>query len=896
MDINKYLIIINDKEKTTEIEKIDTNSQSKIVVKFYGNETVYTYKKENILVLNNPNQIEPNDYLIYLNDICLFGISKIVDFTNYVRISYDNGRISIYRKNKLKFVKNSLSDKKSKKVLEYLKNIAQNVDSENDFLHNQYEKVKQLNENSILSKYLNPKAINKSEDKELIIFPFGFNLSQETATANALTSQVSIIEGPPGTGKTQTILNILANIVIDNKTVAVVSNNNTAIMNVFEKLESYELSFISAFLGKKENKLEFIKNQKSKYPRFTDTKNTINKLKKEIIQDTSNMKKMLSVKNKLALSIQELEELSIEKIHFNKLYNEHIVNPDKNMALLGKNSEEMLLLWADFEQLEKRNKKINLFFKIKLLIKYGVFTLKFYKYSLDQIILFLQNSFYFHKEKELQNHITKLEKTLHDYNFDQALNEHRTKSMNLFKLSLSKRYNLRNQRKIFSDDSLLKEFTSFIREYPVILSTTHSLRNCTGQNYLYDYLIIDEASQVDIVSGALSLSCAKNVIVVGDLKQLPHIVNSKSKNTIESIFNSYALNKAYHYTNNFLFSMSTVFKDAPKTLLKEHYRCHPKIIGFCNKKFYNNELVILTKEKKEADIPLFLYNTTPGNHARGKYNQRQVDVISSEILPNIECNDIGIISPFRDQVNKLNSEVGSIDGIAIDTVHKFQGREKNIVIITTVVDKENEFADDSNLLNVAISRAVDTLYVVVSDNEKNNNMKDLVNYIKYNNLEIRESSIYSIFDLLYKNYAPFLNQYLKKMKNESEYKSENLMNIIIEKVLGEVEFQHLDKIAQISLNRIIKDTSLLLNDELKFVNNSWSHLDFLIYNKVSKETVLAIEVDGYAFHENNPEQLKRDKLKDNILLKYNIPIIRFTTNGSEEERKLTDKLNMILFS
>src|SRR3546814_6348193 len=59
------------------------------------------------------------------------------------------------------------------------------------------------------------------------IYPFGVNESQLKAVENAFTSQISLIEGPPGTGKTQTILNIIANIVIRGKTVAILSNNNT---------------------------------------------------------------------------------------------------------------------------------------------------------------------------------------------------------------------------------------------------------------------------------------------------------------------------------------------------------------------------------------------------------------------------------------------------------------------------------------------------------------------------------------------------------------------------------------------------------------------------------------------------------------------------------------------
>lgn len=63
---------------------------------------------------------------------------------------------------------------------------------------------------------------------------------------------ISVIQGPPGTEKTQTILNIICNTVIKNKRVLVVSNNNSAIDNVNEKLNSLENLFnFSARLGSK---------------------------------------------------------------------------------------------------------------------------------------------------------------------------------------------------------------------------------------------------------------------------------------------------------------------------------------------------------------------------------------------------------------------------------------------------------------------------------------------------------------------------------------------------------------------------------------------------------------------------------------------------------------------
>lgn len=68
-----------------------------------------------------------------------------------------------------------------------------------------------------------------------------------------------------------------------------------------------------------------------------------------------------------------------------------------------------------------------------------------------------------------------------------------------------------------------REFTDFIADYPAVLSTCHSLRSSVTDGYLLDYLISDEASQVDPLVAGLALSCCRNLIVVGDTRQLSPI-------------------------------------------------------------------------------------------------------------------------------------------------------------------------------------------------------------------------------------------------------------------------------------------------------------------------------------------------------------------------------------
>jgi superfamily I DNA and/or RNA helicase len=119
---------------------------------------------------------------------------------------------------------------------------------------------------------------------------------------------------------------------------------------------------------------------------------------------------------------------------------------------------------------------------------------------------------------------------------------------------------------------------------------------------------------------------------------------------------------------------------------------------------------------------------------------------------NFDKNETGIIAPYKNQVKATANQV---DGIDVDTVHKFQGKEKDNIIISTVDDEISDFADDPYLINVAVSRAKKKLILVVTGNEqsKESNIIDLINYIEYNNFEVIDSQIYSIFDYLYKQYS-----------------------------------------------------------------------------------------------------------------------------------------------
>ena len=230
--------------------------------------------------------------------------------------------------------------------------------------------------------------------------------------------------------------------------------------------------------------------------------------------------------------------------------------------------------------------------------------------------------------------------------------------------------------------------------------------------------------------------------------------------------------------------------------------------------------------------------------------------------------------------------------VDVATVHKFQGREKNDIILSTVDDTITEFSDDPNLLNVVISRAKKQLILVVADQEQpaGSNIADLIGYIRYNNCDVQHSKISSVFDYLYSQYTESRLEYLKRHKRISEYDSENLMYALIQDELKNCGNVALGVVCHQPLQLLFRDCSRMNAEEQRFVNTGLSHIDFLIFNKVSKEPMLAIEVDGFHYHKDGTKQAERDKLKNHILEVYGLPLVRFSTNGSGEKEKLREKI------
>lgn len=908
MNTRKYMIIVKEEIQTSRIRSCNYNNVTHKWDVEYMNGGKYSFAYGSLQKLKEPTVLNPNMYHISRDGHDLFKIEAIYVFrdnsgASYWHICFEDGSERDYPESELNIVESCLNQSEAANVFQYIKQIStlsnlRNEETREKLLEKKFQSIDFVGEDVALAQYLNPSKDRVNAKRPCTpIFPFGCNNSQYKAVKNAMENQISVIQGPPGTGKTQTILNIIANILVQGKTVQIVSNNNSATENVYEKLSSpkYNLGFIAATLGKAENKEKFIQEQDEAYPDFStwrlgeEQKN----IHSEIREKSTQLKEVFDKQEELAKLRQEQSQLETEYQYFKQYVDETDVDTDRKITKRKLSSIRWMELWQECQLISEVKQNINLWFKLKSLLKYGIVDFSFYEQDIAKIITTFQDMYYRRKNEELLEMISEIETCL-SHTDAGLLDDLCKQSMAMLKDILAKKYDGREKRVHFTEEDLWKNPASVLAEYPVILSTTFSSRNSLSKEVVYDYLIMDEASQVDVATGALALSCAKNVVIVGDTKQLPNVVTELDKARAKAIFDSFKIHEGYQFTNSFLQSILDVIPNVTQTLLREHYRCHPKIINFCNQKFYRGELIIMTEDKGEEDV-LAVVKTVPGNHVRDRYSQRQIDVIKEEILPNYvtDVAETGIIAPYKNQVKALEKEFKDIDAA---TVHKFQGKEKDTIIISTVDDEISDFADDPYLINVAVSRAKKKLMLVVTGNEqtKERNITDLISYIQYNNFEVTESKIYSIFDYLYKQYTEERKAFLQKRKKISEFDSENLMYALIEEILSMNEYSSLDVICHYEMNKLIKNPDLLNDRECEYAMNPNTHIDFLLYNRISKKPVLAIEVDGWDNHKEGTVQAGRDALKDHILELYEIPLLRFKTNGSGEKERVLERLEEII--
>jgi very-short-patch-repair endonuclease len=257
----------------------------------------------------------------------------------------------------------------------------------------------------------------------------------------------------------------------------------------------------------------------------------------------------------------------------------------------------------------------------------------------------------------------------------------------------------------------------------------------------FDVLVIDEASQCDIASALPLLYRARRAVVIGDPMQLRHIslLSSQQDQQLMSKHGLACDCPEWAYSGRSLFDLArSLCGDGDVVDLLDHHRSHADIIEFSNDAFYGGRLRIATDHDRLRrpwlDEPAVRWVDVQGHAVRPPMGSAMNEVEAQAVVREIERligqgyrGSVGVVSPFRAQANRIRDIVSGSDELVArladldflaDTVHRFQGDERDVMIFSPVVssgvsDSALGFLrSNPNLFNVAISRARAALIVV----------------------------------------------------------------------------------------------------------------------------------------------------------------------------------------
>lgn len=238
--------------------------------------------------------------------------------------------------------------------------------------------------------------------------------------------------------------------------------------------------------------------------------------------------------------------------------------------------------------------------------------------------------------------------------------------------------------------------------------------------YEFDLTLIDESSQALISAALLAVNSSSRSVMVGDPFQLPPVLKG------------YKYNPASFGAFNFFFGKADRDRRINAIWLKNHYRSNEKIIGFSAKYIYGGRIraheccrsikletgygsedPVLDPER--AVLFISVRSSESGSGSKRNHMEAIVvrNIVEKLINAGIDSERLGIITPYVAQKELLKT---MLDGIEVDTVDAFQGREKDIIVFSTTATKDLRFACEKRRFNVAVTRARKKLIVVANEN------------------------------------------------------------------------------------------------------------------------------------------------------------------------------------
>lgn len=301
-----------------------------------------------------------------------------------------------------------------------------------------------------------------------------------------------------------------------------------------------------------------------------------------------------------------------------------------------------------------------------------------------------------------------------------------------------------------------ERFRRFAKVTPCFVSTLYTLPkimeayNGKTEPMLnsIDLLLVDEAGQITPEVGVAPFALAKKATIVGDDKQIEPVWGITPQIDEANLDKEELLNYYSDFSEKGILSSSgSIIKIARNVskyhseysdsiMLNEHFRCLPKIMEYFNTVSYDDKLICKRFSNKKMPFPELSYVNISDSQTEkvgnSRINEKEADYIVDWVIKNSSklvdfyqkpINQIlAVITPFKQQANlilrKLNDKQINLS-ITVGTVHALQGAEKPVILMSTVYDSNQSgpfFFEQSNMLNVAVSRAQDSFILITNKN------------------------------------------------------------------------------------------------------------------------------------------------------------------------------------
>lgn len=758
-------------------------------------------------------------------------------------------------------------------------------------------------------------SFDDTEEEQQILEVLPLNIEQKDAIHSALTKDITIITGPPGTGKSQVVSDLIINMILANKSVLFSSKNNKAVDVVNTRVNEIGNVPVMVKIGGSVSPSELIRNlqtlidyhAKDDEDEFYTKLNEYNNITDRYKELENNKSQIIDIRNKTDFAEKEFCEVreryskywdNIDEIDTKKLIklNSTYIDSSKKSNYDEQNFFTKLL-WPLIRKQRANKYQVaynNLCSYLKEIDAESEFlsddssiiiddtSLFDFSNALDKLQDYKQNLKFLNESEPIESidlKLFSLSKELSDraYNLWNAYLRNRASKITRKEKSQMVDYvttlNLMSGFKGALTGKLSARFKEIqrdaIRFFPCLSITSLSLKDriplIPG---IFDLLIVDEASQCDIASMLPLLYRAKRVAIIGDKMQLSHI-SKLTKIQDTKLIEDYGIELKWSYSQWSFYDLGFSNANIENIVdLRDHHRSHNDIIAFSNNEYYDGKLRVATDYSKlivpsngEPGIRWIKCDGVIEKPKNGSFiNRRECDEILNELQNLIDRGykgSIGVVTPFRAQADLIRTELTKKtqlyqalmdNSILVDTVHKFQGDERDLMIFSTVVsnntpDSAIGFLESTgNLFNVAITRARSVL-IVVGDESYCASCK--VGYLS--------------------RFAKYVSSLAsKKAKSETSEIKDYGANY-----------------PNISSSDVVSDWEVILYEELyrngiitvpQYPEDKYK-LDLALFLGDRK---LDIEVDGEAYHRDwNGELCYRDKLRNQRLFELGWDVKRF---------------------